>query len=58
MVSPIVDPDTGDIVYTPVELPKQQRNKEDALLSLVEEKVRNGEKVLLYYSWEIGRAHV
>ena len=51
MVSPIVDPDTGDIVYTPVELPKQQRNKEDALLSLVEEKVRNGEKVLLYYSW-------
>lgn len=51
IVSPIVNPDTGDIIYTPNELPKQQRNKEDALLSLVEEKIRNGEKVLLYYSW-------
>ena len=48
---PIVDPDTGNIVVAPEELSHDYRNKEMMLLNIVQEKVDNGEKVLVYYSW-------
>jgi superfamily II DNA/RNA helicase len=35
----------------PRELPKEQRNKEERLLSLVQERLEAGEKVLIYYSF-------
>ena len=51
IVSPIIDPDTGTLIYNPEELPKQQREKETALLNLVQERLEAGEKVMVFYSW-------
>ena len=49
--SPILDPDNGDVLYTPESIPKGLRNKEHAAIALIKEKVANGEKVLLYNNW-------
>ena len=51
MISPITNPENGEVVYMPRELPKEQRNKEERLLSLVQERLEAGEKVLIYYSF-------
>lgn len=51
MVSPIIDPETGTLIYSPEELPKQQRSKEEDLLALVRDRLEAGEKVMLFYSW-------
>lgn len=51
MVSPVIDPTEGSLIYMPQELSKIRRNKEEALLDLVKEKIANGEKVLIYYSF-------
>lgn len=62
MVSPVTDPTDGSLIYMPNELSKSQRNKEEALLELVQEKLANGEKVLIYYSFvnktDIGKSLV
>ena len=51
MVSPIIDPETGTLIYSPEELPKEQRSKEEDLLALVQERLEAGEKVMIFYSW-------
>lgn len=51
IVSPIIDPENGELVYSPEALPKERRDKEEALLSLVQERLDAGEKVLVYYTW-------
>ena len=51
MVSPIIDPENGTLIYTPEELPREQRSKEEELLSLVQERLEAGEKVMVFYSW-------
>lgn len=51
MISPITDPQDGSVIYMPTELPKEERNKEERILSLVQEKLEAGEKVLVYYSF-------
>lgn len=51
MPEDIVNPDTQEVVISPRSLPKRTRNKETALLELVKEKLANGEKVLVYYTW-------
>lgn len=48
---PVIHPDTGDILVVPPELEKGTRNKEAALLELVQQKLDAGEKVLIYYEW-------
>lgn len=47
----IYDPETNDILITPEELPQTARVKENALLSICQEKIAAGEHVLVYYSW-------
>lgn len=47
----IWDPETGDILISPPELPEAPRDKENALLSIIQDKVAAGEKVLVYYTW-------
>ena len=49
--APVVHPDTGDILVIPPELERGTRNKEAALLELVQKKLEAGEKVLVYYEW-------
>jgi SNF2 family DNA or RNA helicase len=49
-VNPIMHPDTGEIAYEPVRLNKATREKELALLELVQERLARGDKVLVYYS--------
>lgn len=51
MVSPIIDPETGTLIYNPEELPREQRSKEEELLNLVKERLEAGEKVMVFYSW-------
>lgn len=51
MISPIVDPQDNSVIYMPNELPKEERNKEERFLSLVQERLEAGEKVLVYYSF-------
>ena len=51
MVSPIIHPDTGTLIYNPEQLPKQSREKEEELLRLVQGRLEAGEKVLVFYSW-------
>lgn len=51
ITSPIINPDNGAVIYTPTQLPKQRSNKEEELLRLVKERLANGEKVMVYYSW-------
>ena len=48
---PILDPDTNQSLLTPPELSQTIRNKELALLNLVQQKKDAGEKVLVYYNW-------
>lgn len=49
---PIIHPDTGEVLAVPRELSKDiMRNKDVELLRIVQEKVNNGEKVLVYYNW-------
>lgn len=47
----VYDPETNDILMTPQELPAVARVKENALLSICQEKIEAGEHVLVYYSW-------
>lgn len=47
----VLHPDTGEVLVVPPTLPEGLRNKEQALLELVQEKINNGEKVLIYYEW-------
>ena len=47
----VLHPDTNEIMVTPPQLPRGLRNKELALLNLVQEKIANNEKVLIYYEW-------
>ena len=51
IISPITSTEDGSTIYMPRELPKEQRNKEERLLSLVQERLEAGEKVLVYYSF-------
>lgn len=48
---PVIHPDSGDILVEPPQLAKGLRNKEQALLDLVKQKLEEGEKVLVYYEW-------
>ena len=48
---PVVHPDTNEILVTPPELSRGLRNKETRLLEIVQSKIDNGEKVLVYYQW-------
>ena len=50
IVKRIINPDTAEVEYEPVPLEKSIRNKEEKLLEIVQEKVANGEKVLVYYN--------
>jgi superfamily II DNA or RNA helicase len=47
----VLHPDTNEVMVTPPQLQEGIRNKEQALLNLVQEKVNNNEKVLIYYEW-------
>lgn len=47
----VLHPDTNEVLVTPPQLSPGLRNKENALLELIKEKVANGEKVLVYYEW-------
>lgn len=47
----IYDPETNDILMVPEELSSVARIKENALLSICQEKIEAGEHVLVYYSW-------
>lgn len=44
-------PDTDMLMIKPDVLSKVTRNKEKETIKLIKEKVANGEKVLVYYSW-------
>ena len=46
----VLNPDTGDVEYESVPLAKTIRNKEQKLLEIIQEKIANGEKVLVYYN--------
>ena len=49
---PIVDMESGELVCTPMEFDSDTlRPKEEELIRLVKEKVKEGQKVLVYYSW-------
>lgn len=47
----VLHPDTNEVIVVPPVLPEGLRNKERALLALVQEKIERGEKVLIYYEW-------
>lgn len=47
----IINPDTDKVIIKPEVLNKAVRNKEIAAIELIKEKIANGEKVLVYYSW-------
>ena len=46
----ITNPDTNEVEYESVPLEKTIRNKEQRLLEIIQEKLANGEKVLVYYN--------
>ena len=46
----IIDPDTGETRFETNPLTKMVRNKEAKLLEIIQEKIANGEKVLVYYN--------
>jgi superfamily II DNA or RNA helicase len=48
---PVVHPDTGQVLVVPPSLNRGLRNKESRLMDLVNAKVEQGEKVLIYYQW-------
>ena len=47
----VLHPDTNEVLVIPPQLAPGARNKENAILELVQEKIANGEKVLIYYEW-------
>lgn len=47
----VLHPDTNEILVSPLSLNEGLRNKENRMLELVQEKINNGEKVLVYYEW-------
>ena len=47
----IYDPETGELLLTVPELQITNEVKENALISLIQEKIQQGEKVLVYYYW-------
>lgn len=46
----IRNPDTDDLVMVPRVLPKQTREKEEKLMEIIRDRVRSGERVLVYYN--------
>ena len=46
----ITNPDTNEVEYESVPLDKSVRNKEQKLLEIIQDKIANGEKVLVYYN--------
>jgi len=48
---PIIHPDTNETLVVPTELNHGLRNKEESLLEIVQSKIENNEKVLIYYQW-------
>ena len=46
----IYNPDTNELHMAPRVLPKQAREKEEKLMEIVKDRVRSGEKVLIYYN--------
>lgn len=48
---PIIHPDTNETLVVPTELNRGLRNKEERLLEIVQSKIENNEKVLIYYQW-------
>lgn len=48
---PVIHPDSGDVLVYPPTLAQGLRTKENALLELVQRKIENGERVLVYYNW-------
>lgn len=48
---PVINLDTDEVVLTPPSLAEGLRNKEDETLAIIDEKIANGEKVLVYYQW-------
>lgn len=51
IVSPIINPEDNTLIYNPEELPKQIREKEQRFISLVQERIAAGDKVMVFYSW-------
>lgn len=47
----IIHPDTGEVLFTPPDLGPGLRNKERKLLEMVQKKIAEGEKVLIYNEW-------
>lgn len=47
----VLHPDTNEVLVTPPQLAPGLRVKENRLLEMVQEKIANGEKVLVYYEW-------
>lgn len=48
---PVIHPDTGVVLVNPPTLERGLRDKERELLDLVQRKIANGERVLVYYNW-------
>lgn len=49
--SEIYNPETNEVAVTPLNLEEGIRNKERELLKITQEKIANGEKVLVYVQW-------
>lgn len=48
---PVIHPDSGEVLVVPPELPRGLRRKENELLELIQRKIENEERVLVYYQW-------
>ena len=46
----IYNPDTGDLAMAPRVLAKETREKEEKLMEIIRDRVRSGERVLVYYN--------
>lgn len=49
-VDDIINKETEELLFTPDKLDQKPRNKELKLLEIIDEKIANGEKVLVYYN--------
>ena len=49
--APVVDKANGNVIAEPADLPTLTRSKEQQFTDLVQERIANGEKVLVYYHW-------
>ena len=49
--APVYDPETNELILVPTELTQEYREKEYTLLDIVQRKLENEERVLIYYSW-------